>query len=62
MKSEHQSLIESYEGKLPLLVLEEIKEALPASVSKEKVKRILDETLASYTAAKINPRINSCSH
>lgn len=55
MKSEHQSLIDSYEGKLPLLVLNEIKEALPATVSKEKVKKILDETLASYTAAKINP-------
>ncbi len=55
MKPEHQSLIASYEGKLPLLVLDQIKEAVPATVSKEKLKKILDETLANYNYAKINP-------
>ncbi|MBI2572371.1 DNA-directed RNA polymerase subunit A'' [Candidatus Woesearchaeota archaeon] len=55
MKSEHQTMIAGYEGKLPLLVLDEIRESIPATISKEKLKKILDEVLANYNTAKINP-------
>jgi len=50
----HDDIIKGYSDKLPYSVLEEIKELVPANVSKDKIIKILDETCAAYNAAEIN--------
>ena len=55
MRAEHEKLVDEYEGKLPPAVLQEIKEAAPADISKEKVVRILEEVEKSYLLAKVHP-------
>lgn len=55
MKAEQEKLIESYAEKLPLLILEEIKNNVSSDISKEKLQKVLEEVFASYNAAKINP-------
>ena len=46
--------IESYADRLPLSVIDEIKENTSGSLSKEKIKLILDETVKAYDLAKVN--------
>ncbi|MBI2666838.1 DNA-directed RNA polymerase subunit A'' [Candidatus Woesearchaeota archaeon] len=55
MRAEYEKLVDEYEGKLPPSVLQEIKEAAPADVSKEKIIRILEEVEKSYQCAKVHP-------
>ncbi|PIN74024.1 DNA-directed RNA polymerase subunit A'' [Candidatus Woesearchaeota archaeon CG10_big_fil_rev_8_21_14_0_10_45_16] len=55
MKAENAKLVDTYENKLPFSVLEEIKNSVPDSASKENIKTILEETFALYLQAKINP-------
>ena len=55
MKKEHEELIESYADKLPLSVLDEVKITIPADITKEKLSQIMEEILAAYDNAKINP-------
>ncbi len=49
-----EELIDSYKGKLPFSIIEEIKQSVPASLSKEKAAAILDAVVALYEKAKIN--------
>ena len=51
----HDDFLNQYAQKLPPLVLKELQEALPASVSKDKMQQILDEVQLIYSQAKINP-------
>src|SRR3989344_1509202 len=55
MKIEHEDLVRLYEDKLPALILDEIRKEVPSSISKEKLKIVLEEVYAAYTTAKINP-------
>ncbi len=55
MKAEHEELIDQYAEKLSAAVLQEIKESLPGTISKEKVSVIMQEVLANYTWAKVHP-------
>lgn len=50
----HEQLFKDFEGKLPPKVLEEIERAVPGSISQEKLARILEETLISFTQAKVH--------
>ena len=50
----HEQSYKDYEGKLPLKVLQEIEEAVPGSISKEKLAKVLEETLYSFTQAKVH--------
>lgn len=50
----HDDLINSYKDKLPLSVLQEIKESLPGNISKDKVAKILANVESIYNFAKIN--------
>lgn len=56
MKPEEQdNLIESYAQHLPASILQEIKESLPNSISKEKTVKIMEETQKAYLLAKVHP-------
>ncbi len=52
--SSHEQLFKDFAGKLPPKVLEEIGKAVPSSLSKEKLAAILEETLRSFTQAKVH--------
>jgi len=54
MKKEHEDLIQSYEGKLPLTVLEEVRQTVPSDISKEKLVKILQEVQDAYELARAN--------
>ncbi len=51
----HDDILNLYSEKLPLLVMAEIKAALPAGLSKEKVRQMMDDIHSLYTSARINP-------
>jgi len=55
MKKEHEELIESYADKLSLSVLDEVKITVPADITKEKLSKIMEEIVAAYESAKVNP-------
>ncbi len=55
MKPEHEALIESYADRLPPLVLDEVRNLLPGTISKEKVKQVLQDVEALYRNANIHP-------
>ena len=55
MKAEHEQIINSYESKLPLSVLNEIKASISEQISKEKLSQIMEEALLSYERAKVHP-------
>ena len=55
MKTDNENITKDFEAELPLSVLQEIRESLPASVSKEKVTAILKSVLSVYNAAMISP-------
>ncbi|MDO8656740.1 MAG: DNA-directed RNA polymerase subunit A'' [Nanoarchaeota archaeon] len=50
----HEQSYKDYEGKLPLKVLQEIEEAVPGSISKEKLAKVLEDTFYSFTQAKVH--------
>lgn len=54
MNTEHQKIINEYKDKLPPLVLDEIKDNLPATLSKSKLVEIMGEVCDSFEVAKIN--------
>ncbi|MDP3733669.1 MAG: DNA-directed RNA polymerase subunit A'' [Nanoarchaeota archaeon] len=55
MKKEHEEIAEKYALLLPPAALTEIRETVPGTISKEKLEQIFAETIAAYTAARINP-------
>lgn len=52
MKTEE--ILMRYQERLPAKILSEVAEAVPANIAKEKLVRILDELVKSYSQAKIN--------
>ncbi len=50
----HEDLLNEYQDKLPPLILDEIKDSVPANISNEKMLQILEETCALYNNAKVN--------
>ena len=55
MKSEHDKTVEEYADRLPATVLQEIKENLPANVSKANVTTIMETVFTAHQTAKVNP-------
>ncbi|MBU0457691.1 MAG: DNA-directed RNA polymerase subunit A'' [Nanoarchaeota archaeon] len=55
MKAEHEELIDSYKDKLPLLVINELKDNISASISKSDISKIMEVVSSAYSSAKINP-------
>src|SRR3990167_1583430 len=51
----NNELVEQYREKLPAKILEELEQSLPASISKEKLAKILEDTQAMYLQAKVHP-------
>lgn len=51
----YDDVIKQYEGKLPLSILEEVKQAVPSSVSKEKITTILQLLAQLYENARVHP-------
>jgi len=49
------NLFKKYEGKIPLKVINDLKEKLPRSVSEAKLKKILEETETEYNKMLIQP-------
>ena len=54
MKADHEKAIEEYADKLSFTVLKEVKEHLPASVSKADLTKVMDALVAAHAAAKVN--------
>ncbi len=55
MKKEHEELIDSYADRLSLPILAQVKENLPANVTKEKLVQLMDQIVKMYDNARINP-------
>ena len=55
MKIEHEKTVEEYADKLSPSVLKELKEQLPASISKTDLIKIMGIVVAAHEAAKVNP-------
>lgn len=53
--SGQEQLWKEYERKLPPKVLQEIAQSVSGTISKEKLARILEETLTLFTQAKVHP-------
>ena len=51
---DHDQIVEEYAQKLPPKLLEELKELLPGTISKEKASRIIEEVYANYTQARVH--------
>ncbi|MEK6969548.1 MAG: DNA-directed RNA polymerase subunit A'' [Nanoarchaeota archaeon] len=54
MKAEHESLIDSYADRLSPLVITEIKNNIPGTISKSNLTEVMEKTASVYGAAKIN--------
>jgi DNA-directed RNA polymerase subunit A" len=54
MKAEHEKLVGSYAKKLPISVLNEIKDSVSANISKDKLVEILEKCLLAYKNAKVH--------
>jgi len=50
----YDDLINSYKNKLPLKILEEVKENLPTDANKEKVEKVMEAVLKAHEKAKIH--------
>ena len=48
-------LFKKYEGKIPLKVINDLKEKLPKNISEAKLKKILEETVIQYNKMLIQP-------
>ncbi|MBI2125130.1 DNA-directed RNA polymerase subunit A'' [Candidatus Woesearchaeota archaeon] len=55
MKSEHEKVIDEYAEKLPEFMLREVKESIPATISKSDLSKVMEVIVASYIAARVNP-------
>jgi DNA-directed RNA polymerase subunit A" len=55
MKKEYEDLIRSYKEKLPKSLLEEVKENLPVNITKEELKKIMEEIYTVHSQAKVCP-------
>ena len=55
MKKEYEEILQKQAVILPPSILEEIRESVPANISKDKFELVLKEILAAYNFAKINP-------
>ncbi len=55
MKADHEKAIEEYADKLSLTVVQEVKEHLPASISKSDLTKVMESLVAAHEAAKVNP-------
>ncbi|MDP3699132.1 MAG: DNA-directed RNA polymerase subunit A'' [Nanoarchaeota archaeon] len=55
MKNDHEKAVEEYAGQLSLSVLQEVKEQLPASISKADLTKVMDTLVAAHGTAKVNP-------
>jgi DNA-directed RNA polymerase subunit A" len=54
MKAEHEKLIESYTGQLPLSILNEIKETVPGTITKDKLTQVMEGSLKAYNVARVH--------
>jgi DNA-directed RNA polymerase subunit A" len=54
MKAENEKLIESYKDQLPFSVTEEIKETVPANITKSKLTQVMDEVVRVYNVARVH--------
>jgi DNA-directed RNA polymerase subunit A" len=50
----HDDLLKEYQDKLSLTVLEEIKNQVPANISKKDMQKVLDLIVAAYVSAQVN--------
>lgn len=55
MSKQHEDLVKQYEQKLPLSVVNEVMETIPAALTKDKLIKIFDEVVAAYERARVNP-------
>lgn len=55
MKADHEKSIEEYADKLSSTILKEVKEHLPASVSKADLTKVMDTLVTAHETAKVNP-------
>ena len=54
MKAEHEKLIESYKDQLPLSILREIKETVPANITKDKLTQVMVGSVKAYNVARVH--------
>ncbi len=50
-----KNLFKKYEGKLPLKVINDLKENMPKNISEAKLKKILEETVTEYNKMLVQP-------
>ena len=55
MKADHEKTIEEYADKLSPFILQEVKEQLPASISKTDLTKVMETIVAAHKTAKVNP-------
>lgn len=55
MKADYEKTIEEYADKLSPSVLQEVKEQLPASISKTDLTKVMETVVAAHETAKVNP-------
>ncbi|MBI4983024.1 ribosomal L7Ae/L30e/S12e/Gadd45 family protein, partial [Candidatus Woesearchaeota archaeon] len=55
MRKEHEELINGYAEKLPPSALAEIKETVPANITKESLLKVMEEVGAAYEYARVHP-------
>ncbi len=51
----HDDVMKEYAGVLPVSVLQQVEEEVPANISKENLKKVLEGLVALYTSAQIHP-------
>ncbi len=54
MKAEYEKLIEGYTDQLPLSILNEIKESVPGTITKDKLNQVMEESLRAYKVARVH--------
>lgn len=54
MKKEHEQLLKEHLPGLPPLIIEQLKEAIPANITKQKLTKVLEEVKSSFFGARIN--------
>ncbi len=55
MKTEHEAFIDSYADRLPLLMLNAVKDTIPSAISKSLLTEVMENLILKYNTAKINP-------
>lgn len=54
MSKQHEDVVKLYEDRLPIILVQEVLESIPAGISKEKLTSIFDQLLESYQKARVN--------